>query len=41
MLEHVHPNVEGYFRLATAFCPAITALGRHTEESDRRRDGVA
>ena len=25
MLEHVHPNVEGYFRLATAFYPAITA----------------
>ena len=25
MLEHVHPNVEGYFRLATAYYPAITA----------------
>ncbi|RPI15054.1 MAG: hypothetical protein EHM60_05265 [Lysobacterales bacterium] len=23
MLEHVHPNVEGYFRLASAFYPAI------------------
>jgi len=23
MLEHVHPNVEGYFRLASAFFPAI------------------
>jgi len=25
MLEHVHPNVEGYFRLATAFYPPIIA----------------
>ena len=25
MLEHVHPNIEGYFRLATAFYPAISA----------------
>jgi tetratricopeptide (TPR) repeat protein len=25
MLEHVHPNVEGYFRLATAYYPAIMA----------------
>jgi hypothetical protein len=25
MLEHVHPNVEGYFRLAAAYYPAITA----------------
>jgi lysophospholipase L1-like esterase len=25
MLEHVHPNVEGYFRLASAYYPAITA----------------
>jgi tetratricopeptide (TPR) repeat protein len=23
MLEHVHPNVEGYFRLASAFYPAV------------------
>jgi len=23
MLEHVHPNVEGYFRLASAFFPAV------------------
>jgi len=23
MLEHVHPNVEGYFRLASAYVPAI------------------
>jgi tetratricopeptide (TPR) repeat protein len=26
MLEHVHPNVEGYFRLATAYVPALTRL---------------
>jgi tetratricopeptide (TPR) repeat protein len=25
MLEHVHPNVEGYFRLATAFFPALSS----------------
>jgi tetratricopeptide (TPR) repeat protein len=25
MLEHVHPNVEGYFQLASAYYPAITA----------------
>ena len=25
MLEHVHPNVDGYFVLATAFVPALTA----------------
>lgn len=25
MLEHVHPNVEGYFRLAAAFVPALTS----------------
>jgi tetratricopeptide (TPR) repeat protein len=25
MLEHVHPNVEGYFRLASAFYPALVA----------------
>jgi lysophospholipase L1-like esterase len=25
MLEHVHPNVEGYFRLAAAFHPALVA----------------
>ncbi len=24
MLEHVHPNVDGYFRLASAFYPAFT-----------------
>ena len=24
MLEHVHPNVEGYFRLASAFYPSVT-----------------
>jgi hypothetical protein len=24
VLEHVHPNAEGYFRLATAYYPAIT-----------------
>ena len=23
MLEHVHPNIEGYFRLASAFVPAL------------------
>jgi lysophospholipase L1-like esterase len=26
MLEHVHPNVEGYFRLASAFYPALQDL---------------
>ena len=25
MLEHVHPNVEGYFRLATAFYPPVSS----------------
>ena len=25
MLEHVHPNVDGYFQLATAFFPAISS----------------
>ena len=26
MLEHVHPNVEGYFRLASAFFPGLVQL---------------
>ncbi|HEX5649122.1 MAG TPA: GDSL-type esterase/lipase family protein [Steroidobacteraceae bacterium] len=35
MLEHVHPNVEGYFRLASAFYPALVArVGQPTVAVD-------
>jgi tetratricopeptide (TPR) repeat protein len=35
MLEHVHPNVEGYFQLASAYFPALVQwLGTPTVEVD-------
>jgi tetratricopeptide (TPR) repeat protein len=35
MLEHVHPNVEGYFRLASAYFPAVVAwVGRPAVDVD-------
>jgi tetratricopeptide (TPR) repeat protein len=42
MLEHVHPNLEGYFRLASAYFPAIAQwLGPSTvavDDDDARRE---
>jgi len=42
MLEHVHPNAEGYFRLATAYFPALVAqFGTPTvvvDDETARRD---
>jgi tetratricopeptide (TPR) repeat protein len=42
MLEHVHPNVEGYFRLASAYFPAIVrGMGRPAvtvDDSTARRE---
>jgi lysophospholipase L1-like esterase len=41
MLEHVHPNVEGYFRLASSFYGPIVAgfgAGRAVDEATARRD---
>lgn len=42
MLEHVHPNVEGYFRLANAYFPAIVAWagtpGLEVDEAMARRE---
>lgn len=41
MLEHVHPNVEGYFRLAASFYgPLVAGLGggREVDDATARRD---
>lgn len=42
MLEHVHPNVEGYFRLAGAFVPALRRWlgppGVEIDEATARRE---
>jgi hypothetical protein len=41
MLEHVHPNVEGYFRLASSlYGPMVTRLGngQTVDEATARRD---
>jgi len=42
MLEHVHPNVEGYFRLASAYVPAVTrwlgSPGVHVDDATARRE---
>jgi tetratricopeptide (TPR) repeat protein len=42
MLEHVHPNVEGYFRLAGAFWPAMVQWlgppGVEVDEATSRRE---
>ena len=41
MLEHVHPNVEGYFRLASAYCPAMVQWLGRARGRGGRRDGAA
>jgi tetratricopeptide (TPR) repeat protein len=42
MLEHVHPNVEGYFRLASAYFPALVAWagppGVQVDDATARRE---
>jgi thioredoxin-like negative regulator of GroEL len=41
MLEHVHPNVEGYFRLASSFYGPIVARfgeGQTVDDAQARRD---